>query len=261
MNKRTLVIGDIHGGLKALHQVLERASVTTDDTLIFLGDYVDGWCDSYELIEYLIELNKSYTCIFIKGNHDVWCDEYLRSGEVPVIGINRTWRDMGGTTTIDSYMNREPSYDLESHIKFFYYLLNHYVDDDNRVFVHAGYSHDKGVRFESPMRNLWWDRHLFDNAYDYENHYTPIVGKTPPNLLEVYKEIFIGHTTTQLYGTIQPIFVCNVINIDTGCGHLNGVLTIMDVDSKEYWQSDRLKTLYPLDPHIEFMPNKYCSLV
>jgi hypothetical protein len=33
---RTLVIGDIHGGLRALHQILERAKVTTKDTLIFL---------------------------------------------------------------------------------------------------------------------------------------------------------------------------------------------------------------------------------
>ncbi|WP_217707033.1 metallophosphoesterase [Pedobacter ghigonis] len=40
--KRTLVIGDIHGGLKALIQLLERASVTKQDRLIFLGDFVDG---------------------------------------------------------------------------------------------------------------------------------------------------------------------------------------------------------------------------
>ena len=34
---RTLVIGDIHGGLKALIQTLDRANVTQNDTLIFLG--------------------------------------------------------------------------------------------------------------------------------------------------------------------------------------------------------------------------------
>ncbi len=39
---RTLVIGDIHGGLKALVQVLERAAVQPTDELIFLGDYTDG---------------------------------------------------------------------------------------------------------------------------------------------------------------------------------------------------------------------------
>ena len=43
---RKLVIGDIHGGLKALHQVLDRAKVTSKDTLIFLGDFVDGWSES-----------------------------------------------------------------------------------------------------------------------------------------------------------------------------------------------------------------------
>ena len=57
---RTLVIGDIHGGLKGLVQVLERAKVTKDDTLIFLGDYVDGWSETAPLLDFLIELNKNY---------------------------------------------------------------------------------------------------------------------------------------------------------------------------------------------------------
>jgi serine/threonine protein phosphatase 1 len=39
---RTLVIGDIHGGLRALHQIIERAKVTKVINSIFLGDYVDG---------------------------------------------------------------------------------------------------------------------------------------------------------------------------------------------------------------------------
>ena len=37
-NGRTLAIGDIHGGLRALQQALQRAVVTTDDLLVFLGD-------------------------------------------------------------------------------------------------------------------------------------------------------------------------------------------------------------------------------
>ncbi len=40
--ERTLIIGDIHGACKGLEQVLERAGLTADDRLIFLGDYVDG---------------------------------------------------------------------------------------------------------------------------------------------------------------------------------------------------------------------------
>ena len=56
---RTLVIGDIHGGLKALVQLLERANVTPEDTLVFVGDYVDGWSESSFVLRYLIELSKT----------------------------------------------------------------------------------------------------------------------------------------------------------------------------------------------------------
>ena len=69
--KRTLVIGDIHGGLKAVHQVFEKANVTHADKLICLGDYVDGWSESAQTIDHVIGLSKQQSCIFIKGNHDV----------------------------------------------------------------------------------------------------------------------------------------------------------------------------------------------
>jgi serine/threonine protein phosphatase 1 len=49
--KRTIVVGDIHGGLRALIQVLEKANVTPKDTLIFLGDYVDGWSESPQVLD------------------------------------------------------------------------------------------------------------------------------------------------------------------------------------------------------------------
>lgn len=43
---RTLVIGDIHGAYLPLMQALDRARISPLDTLIFLGDYVDGWSQS-----------------------------------------------------------------------------------------------------------------------------------------------------------------------------------------------------------------------
>ena len=54
LGMRTLVIGDIHGGLRALHQVLERAAATPKDRLVFLGDYVDGWSQSPQVLDFLI---------------------------------------------------------------------------------------------------------------------------------------------------------------------------------------------------------------
>ena len=51
---RILVCGDIHGGLKPLLDVLEKSGYDKEyDKLIFLGDYVDGWSESSEVIEYI----------------------------------------------------------------------------------------------------------------------------------------------------------------------------------------------------------------
>ncbi len=95
---RTLVIGDIHGGLKALKQLLDRAKVNESDTLIFIGDYVDGWSESSFTLRFLINLSKKFNCIFIKGNHDIWCENWLKEGTT-----FDTWLFHGGKETIDSY--------------------------------------------------------------------------------------------------------------------------------------------------------------
>ena len=68
---RTLVIGDIHGGLRALKQLLETLDLQASDQLIFLGDYVDGWSEAAQVIDFLINLQDQYSCVFIKGNHDI----------------------------------------------------------------------------------------------------------------------------------------------------------------------------------------------
>jgi serine/threonine protein phosphatase 1 len=53
---RTFVIGDIHGGLKALVQVLNQIEVTAKNTFIFMGDYVDGWSESAQVIEFFMSV-------------------------------------------------------------------------------------------------------------------------------------------------------------------------------------------------------------
>ena len=95
---RTFAIGDIHGGLKALLQLLNKLEIKDGDHLIFMGDYVDGWSESAQVIQFLIELSQKITCVFIKGNHDVWCETWLRNGTVDPI-----WYMHGGNETIASY--------------------------------------------------------------------------------------------------------------------------------------------------------------
>ena len=68
---RTLVIGDIHGALRALVQVLERADIQTDDYLIFLGDYADGWSETPEVLDFLIEYQKKQRGNFLNESDNV----------------------------------------------------------------------------------------------------------------------------------------------------------------------------------------------
>jgi len=234
---RTFVIGDIHGGLKALPQVLERASVKKGDKLIFLGDYVDGWSESAQLISFLIEINKKHECVFIKGNHDVWCQEWLINGEQE----NQIWINNGGKETVESYENNK--FDLEAHINFFNGMKNYYVDDQNRLFIHAGFSSMKGPANEHYVTNYRWDRTLWEMAVvmdkrikKHSSHY--------PKRLKLYNEIYIGHTPTQHFDSEIPMNKINVWNLDTGAA-FTGKLSIMDIETKEFWQSDALNSLYP----------------
>ena len=51
---KTFVVGDIHGAHIALEQCLERSGFNNEeDTLIQLGDVVDGWSESFEAVEKL----------------------------------------------------------------------------------------------------------------------------------------------------------------------------------------------------------------
>jgi len=235
--KRTLVIGDIHGGLKALIQVLERAKVTTNDTLIFLGDYVDGWSESAQTIQYLIELSEKQECIFIKGNHDVWCEDYLRTEEA-----NRTWLFHGGALTFENY-ERLSKEDKRKHLNFFERMKLYYVNNDNNLFIHAGYTSMKGPEQEFHESNYNWDRTLWEMVLVMDKRVKKHSALYPKRL-KLYNEIYIGHTPTLCYDIELPMNAINVWNVDTGAA-FTGKLTILDIKTKQYWQSDNVNKLYP----------------
>ena len=234
---RTLVIGDIHGGLRALEQVLERASVTNNDRLIFLGDYVDGWSDAVETVNFLIGLRQSHDCILLRGNHDALCLDWLDEGK-----DNPLWFQHGGKATMQSYEGRMNGV-LEAHKHFFRNLENYYLDADNRLFLHAGFTNLRGVEHEYFSTSFYWDRTLWELALSLDPD-LPKDAVYYPQRLALYREIYIGHTPVTRIGKTRPVKAANVWNIDTGAA-FKGPLSIMDVHSKELWQSDPVYLLYP----------------
>jgi serine/threonine protein phosphatase 1 len=239
---RKLVIGDIHGGLQALIQILERANVTKNDTLIFLGDYVDGWSESPQLIDFLINLNKTQKCIFLRGNHDQLFLDWLETNDKEI--DEGMWFKHGGEATVNAYKLISEAKKQE-HIIFLKALQNYYLDGEQRLFLHAGFTNMNGVIFEYFPKLLYWDRTLWETALALD----PNIDKKSefyPKRFKMYSEIYIGHTPVTRIGETIPIQKANVWNIDTGAA-FKGPLSILDVETKEFWQSDNLSKLYPLE--------------
>lgn len=234
---RTLVIGDIHGGFKGLEQVLDRAKITPDDQLIFLGDYVDGWSESAETVSYLLEISKDFRCVFIRGNHDDLCYKWLAQDEKPQL-----WVQQGGQSTIESYTNLNPA-EIETHIPFFENLVSYFIDKENRLFIHAGFQNLKGPNLEYYKNTVYWDRTLWELALAVDNLLSPD-DKFYPERLKIFKEIYLGHTPVTRIGKTVPVNAATIWNIDTGAA-FKGPITVMDIHSKEFWQSDPVWTLYP----------------
>lgn len=233
---RTLVIGDIHGALKALDQLLEKVKLRQNDRLIFLGDFVDGWSQSAQVIQRLIELDLHYSCIFIRGNHDVWCEEWL-AGQIP----DPNWLVHGGIATVASY-DKIDQHQRQVHLEFFNKLRNYYIEE-NRLFIHAGFSSMHGPQNEHYSSNYSWDRTLWEVALATDTR----IKKTSyryPKRLKLFDEIFIGHTPTVNYDILEPMHAHNVWNVDTGAA-FDGKLSAMDIHTKEVWQSDIVMKIYP----------------
>ncbi len=233
---RTLVIGDIHGGLKALHQIFDRAKVTTTDNLIFLGDYVDGWSQSPQVIDFILELKKTHHCICIRGNHDELLLNWLKDNK-----DNLQWYQHGGEATVLAYQKVDQE-TKNKHVDFLLSLKDYYLDDKNRLFVHAGFTNMNGVGHEHFSKLFYWDRTLWETALALDPNITP-TDLNYPKRLTLYPEIFIGHTPVSRIKKTTPVQKSCIWNVDTGAA-FKGPLTIMDVDTKEFWQSEPLNKLY-----------------
>lgn len=101
----TIVIGDIHGNLPALNDLLQQVEplLCEDDTLVFLGDYIDRGPDSRGCVEQILELRERTAAkvVTLMGNHEDW---FLRSLRDPT---RHSWLlGMEGLTTVRSYSTR-----------------------------------------------------------------------------------------------------------------------------------------------------------
>lgn len=224
------MIGDIHGAHKALMQCLERSKFNFEqDKLICLGDVCDGWPETKKCVDELLTIKN---LVYILGNHDLWTLEWAK-GDIDRIDTN--WIANGGRSTIVSYEYRKPP---KEHIEFFQNAYDESLiyQKNNTVFVHAGIDYEYPEN--SSMFTLLWDREFVRKVFSFSRTDEPLTR---------FKRIFVGHTPTLSHiirGDDKPMKLGEVWALDTGAGW-HGKLTIMDVDTEEYWQSDLVPILYP----------------
>lgn len=215
---RSFVIGDIHGNYKPMMELFGKAGLDyKNDILISLGDVVDRGPEPVRVVSELMKLPK---LIYILGNHDYWCLEYLRTGKATA-----DWLYQGGTTTINDYL-KHPG-EADRHKDFYADARLFYIDEKNRLFVHAGFDRFRPFADQATEKlTLLWDRSLFRVASEYEQE-----GKR----FEEFSEIFIGHSPSQLVMKDKPTLLANLWMMDTGAGHRR-LLSLMNIDTREFWQ-------------------------
>lgn len=250
---RVLVCGDIHSSYKGLVQALERAKFSyKNDRIIFLGDYCDGWSQTYEVVELLLKIQNesTHTPVFIRGNHDSVFLHWLTRG-VHMFGwaqganhvaesyAKHADREIFVKPSNGAYVTDLTKHDMPlSHVKFFENQIDFYVDDKNRGFVHGGFTDPRGLGFEDGD-TYHWDRDLWQFfSLGFEKG-------VPHPQCAVYDEVFIGHTPTLTISKTTPVTRGRVTNVDTGGGWIGGRVSIMNIDTHEFWQSDLCDDLYP----------------
>jgi len=210
---RTIIIGDIHGCLESLNNLLQKLFplINETDLLIFLGDYVDRGPDTKGVIDLLIKLKKKHPrVITLKGNHDFLFLHYLETRE------SELFFQVGGLETLQSYtIDRRSSVPLNkipaAHLHFLRDLPLIF-EDQNGIYVHAGIQPHRHLTLQSPKWCLWARESFLKTTFELE------------------KPIIFGHTVFQ-----EPYVTKDKIGIDTGAVY-GGLLTALILPEMEFIQ-------------------------
>jgi serine/threonine protein phosphatase 1 len=219
---RLFVFGDIHGCLSELDVLLSylknELSITQEDQLIFLGDYIDRGPNSAGVIDALIDLKAHFPkTIFLRGNHE----QFLQAAS----GLSGTvsdkaqiaWLKSGGKETILSYgsdltvASNLKAMLPESHQQFLL-SLGRYVIGPDYVCVHAGLDPLKNL-LTQPDDVIYWIRepflhfpHLFEKTVIYGHTPEKSIKYEPPFRLGIDTGIVYGNKLTMIEFTQKLVF-------------------------------------------------------
>ena len=215
---RVLAIGDIHGCLGPLDDLLAWVAPTPDDLVVTLGDYVDRGPDTRGVLDRLLELKRTLNLVCLRGNHEVMMVRARHGGR----DDRKLWLEVGGAQALGSYgaaPGRAGTLDdvPREHWDFLRDGLLDYYETDRHIFVHATVHCDLDMA-EQPEYVLFWE--FLPAAMRHRS------GKT----------VVCGHTSQK---SGKPKVVPGAVCVDT-FAHGGGWLTCLDAATGRYWQADTL---------------------
>ncbi len=194
-------IGDLHGCPDELDVLLEHIGPTGDDTLVFLGDYVDRGPGVRLLMERLVDLRATgIGTIFLRGNHEDMLLDYL--GYPGRYGT--AYLANGGRATLRSYgipthlKGKAAAVRLPpSHLRFLLDLALSFTRDEH-LFVHAGIRPGTPLDKQAEEDLLWIREEFFSQQHDLP--FTVVYGHTPDREARIKLPYQIGVDTGLVYG-------------------------------------------------------------
>ncbi len=153
----TYVFPDLHGRFDQFNAAMAALDAQPDDTLVFLGDYIDRGPESAQLVRALRDLQDGRpNVICLSGNHEHMMMWGFAGGDEHVRG----WMMNGGDKTLESYTDENDEIDMDamSGDANWFASLPVVHEDAHRVYVHAGvnpaFDLDKQL-----MRDVHWLRY------------------------------------------------------------------------------------------------------
>lgn len=167
------VIPDIHGYSSTLQTLIEdQIKPSRNDTIYFLGDYIDRGPDSKGVIDYIISLqDDDYSIKTLRGNHE---DYLLRTFDNETVHKNflgitnrnqlkKEWFKFGGKETMESFMVSDV-HDVPQKYIDWMRKLDYYYILDSYILVHAGMNFGLNNPLEDTQSMLWIKDYKVDRA-------------------------------------------------------------------------------------------------
>jgi len=158
------VIPDIHGYSGTLQALIEeQIKPSRNDTIYFLGDYIDRGPDSKGVIDYIINLKEDdYNIRTLRGNHEDYLVRTFDNETVHrnILGISyrnklrKEWFKYGGKETLDSF-HVSDVHDVPAKYITWMRELEYYIKLDSHILVHAGFNFGLEDPFSDKPSMLW----------------------------------------------------------------------------------------------------------